>query len=219
MQALSIEAFKLLAEQGGIIIDIRKSDLIKTGFIKGSLAIQSFQQIQEYIKALTDNSTHSDQTFILLICENSEKESLISKVATAGIPVKGWLSGGYDAWVEAKGATDLIIEVEIDELMMDIPFDDNLIIVDVRPTIQFRNGHLKDAINLTPADLTNPLRLAAIEDNDNLYIVAETDDEGLYAATLLKKQDIHNLRVVSGGWEAVQKEPQIQIVKDPELLN
>jgi hydroxyacylglutathione hydrolase len=46
--------------------------------------------------------------------------------------IEGYFDGGFEAWQSAGETIDLIIDVEADELAMDIPFDQNLVIVDVR---------------------------------------------------------------------------------------
>ena len=45
------------------------------------------------------------------------------------------------------------------------------------------------------------------------------DREGVLAAALFKRQGYHNLRVVEGGWEAVDRENGIAKEKDPGKLN
>ena len=50
----------------------------------------------------------------------------------------------------------MIIDVEADELMMDIPHDKNLVVVDVRRETEFADGHLKDAVNLPLNDMNDP---------------------------------------------------------------
>ena len=62
--------------------------------------------------------------------------------------VQGYLEGGYETWKKSGEEMDLIIDIEADELMMDIPFDKNLVVLDVRKAAEFAEGHLKDAINL-----------------------------------------------------------------------
>jgi hypothetical protein len=61
--------------------------------------------------------------------------------------------------------------------------------------------------------------MAMIQESENLYIHGEDEAEGVLAAALLKRQGIHNLRVVEGGWEAIEKEKGIDREKDPGKLN
>lgn len=221
MTALGIEAFSQFAEQGLTIIDIRSTELLKQGFVKGSISLCSPVIFGAQIGTLSGFSLSSGFSPVLLVGDAGQDfEPFLQQLPNGSNNwIKGYLEGGFEAWEKAGGPVDLIIDVEVDELIMDIPFDDNLVIMDIRPAVNYGNGHLKDAVSLPLAQINDPLRISAIEENDNLYIVAENDDEAFLAATILKKQDIHNLRVVLGGWEAIQSEKKAQIVKEPGMLN
>lgn len=221
MTALGIEAFSQFAEQGLTIIDIRSTELLKQGFVKGSISLCSPVIFGAQIGTLSGFSLSSGFSPVLLVGDAGQDfEPFLQQLPNGSNNwIKGYLEGGFEAWGKAGGPVDLIIDVEVDELIMDIPFDDNLVIMDIRPAVNYGNGHLKDAVSLPLAQINDPLRISAIEENDNLYIVAENDDEAFLAATILKKQDIHNLRVVLGGWEAIQSEKKAQIVKEPGMLN
>lgn len=221
MTALGIEAFSQFAEQGLTIIDTRSTESLKQGYIKGSILLCSPAIFGAQIGAISGFSLSSGFSPVLLVGDAVQDFEPFLKQAPDGSNnwVKGYLEGGFEAWKKAGGSVDLIIDVEVDELIMDIPFDENLVIMDTRSAVNFGNGHLKDAVSLPLAQINDPLRISAIEENDNLYIVGENDDEAFLAATILKKQDIHNLRVVLGGWEAIQSEKKAQIVKEPGMLN
>jgi rhodanese-related sulfurtransferase len=45
-----------------------------------------------------------------------------------------------------------------------------------------------------------------IEDHHNVYILSQTGYKSLIAASLLKRQGIHNIRTVQGGWNEVKKQ-------------
>ncbi|MGC4235352.1 MAG: rhodanese-like domain-containing protein [Niabella sp.] len=220
MEALSAEEFEKLSGEGMTIADVRDEAQVKPGFIKGSIVFGSIEKFKEYAGTFLGGVT-VDSGFapFLLVYDMATKDDLAEQTRRLGLPVKGYLNEGFDAWVKAGGVVDMIIDVEADELMMDIRFDENLIVMDIRSAIAFADGHLKDAINLPLADMTDPLRLAAIEDTDNLYLLGDSDEDSFLAASILKKHEIHNLRVVSGGWEAVKKQEKAEIVKEPGMLN
>jgi rhodanese-related sulfurtransferase len=94
--------------------------------------------------------------------------------------------------------------VEPDELMMDMPFDENLVVVDVRRETEFADGHIKGAVNLPLSNLTDPGSMADIDDTDNLYIHCGSGYRSVFAASLMKRQGIHNLRNVIGGWDKIK---------------
>ena len=114
---------------------------------------------------------------------------------------------------------DLVIDVEPDELLMDIPHDPNLLIVDVRKEVEFADGHLADAVNLPLDEMTDVAQLAQFEDNQNLYVHCAGGYRSVIAASLLKKEGIHNLRNVLGGWNKIKEQEKVKIVKEASVLN
>ena len=57
------------------------------------------------------------------------------------------------------------------------------------------------------------------EDDQNLYIHCAVGYRSVIAASLFKRQGIHNLRNVAGGFEAIKLQPKIDIVKEDRVLN
>jgi rhodanese-related sulfurtransferase len=81
---------------------------------------------------------------------------------------------------------------------MDIPFDDNLVVVDVRRETEFGDGHITNALNIPLDELTDPGNLANFDDNHNIYIYCGSGYRSVIAASLFKKQGLHNIRNVTG---------------------
>jgi rhodanese-related sulfurtransferase len=82
----------------------------------------------------------------------------------------GYLDGGFEAWEKANEPIDLIVEVEADEMAMDIPFDDHMVILDVRGQTEYADGHVEGAVNLPLDEMMDPASMANIKDNDNVYV-------------------------------------------------
>jgi rhodanese-related sulfurtransferase len=113
----------------------------------------------------------------------------------------------------------LIIDVEADELMMDIPFDPNLMVVDVRKPNEYADGHLRDALNLPLNEMLDPASMATIEDRHNVYVHCAGGYRSVIAASLLKRQGLHNLRNVVGGWGKIKEQEKAEVVKEANVLN
>ena len=94
--------------------------------------------------------------------------------------------------------------MEVDELAMDIPFDEYLMVLDCRTEADFNKSHIKNSVSLPLADMGDPGSMSELDEHFNIYILTENGDNSTLAASLLKKQGIHNIRIVLGGWEAVQ---------------
>ena len=53
----------------------------------------------------------------------------------------------------------------------------------------------------------------------NLYVHCAGGYRSVIAASLIKRQGIHNLRNVIGGWGTISQQKGIEIVKENSVLN
>jgi rhodanese-related sulfurtransferase len=149
-----------------------------------------------------------------------KEEETIVRLARVGFDhVAGYLKGGYEAWVAAGEERDLIITVEADELAMDLPHDNNLVIVDVRKPAEYADGHIEGAMNITLSDMTDPGNLADFDDNHNLYVHCQGGYRSIIACSIMKREGIHNLRNVEGGFNAMKAQKGLKVVKEKNVLN
>ena len=88
---------------------------------------------------------------------------------------------------------------------MDIPFDDHMVVLDVRGQTEYADGHVEDAINLPLDEMMDPASMANIKDNDNVYVHCAGGYRSVIASSLLKRQGIHNIRNVAGGWNQIKE--------------
>jgi hydroxyacylglutathione hydrolase len=215
MKELSVAAFKKSIAGEVIILDTRSATIFTQGFIPGSVSIGLEERFAEWAGSLL-----SFDIPVLLVTEpGKEKESIIRLARVGFDKVRGYLAGGFDAWKNAGEEIDIIIDVEPDELMMDMPYDNNLVVVDVRRPTEFADGHIKDAVNLPLNDMNDPATMAIFEDDQNLYIHCGGGYRSVIAASLMKRQGIHNLRNIMGGWNKIKELEKVEIVKENSVLN
>ena len=157
---------------------------------------------------------------MVLVTEPGQEKETIVRLARVGFSkVIGYLEGGYEAWQTSGEETDMIIDVEADELAMDIPFDENLVVVDVRRPAEYADGHVKDAVNIPLNEMNDLATLGNLEEHQNLYVHCAGGYRSVIAASLMKRQGIHNLRNVLGGWAKIQEESKIKTEKETSVLN
>jgi glyoxylase-like metal-dependent hydrolase (beta-lactamase superfamily II)/rhodanese-related sulfurtransferase len=213
---LSVAEFKKWMEsEDTIILDTRKAGDFTKQFVPGSVSIGLEGRFAEWAGSLLP----FDQPIILITEEGQEKESVVRLARVGFSQIHGYLAGGVEGWRQAGEAIDLIIDVETDELAMDLPYDDHLIAVDVRREAEFGDGHVRGAVNIPLNDLTDPGSMANIDEHQNLYIYCGSGYRSVIAASLMKRQGIHNLRNVLGGFNAIRVQEGIEIVKDSSVLN
>ncbi len=216
LKALSVEAFKeLAAQEDTIILDTRNANEFTMGFVPGSISIGLEGRFAEWAGSLL-----SFKSPMLLVTDPGQEKETIIRLARVGFSkVLGYLEGGFEGWKNAGEEIDMIIDVEADELMMDIPFDDKLVVVDVRKPTEFAEGHLKDALNVPLNDLTDPASMANMEEDMNIYVHCAGGYRSVIASSLLKRQGIHNLRNIVGGWGKIREQEKAEIVKETSVLN
>jgi len=217
MRALSVSAFKLAMEGEDIIIlDTRNSSEFPQGFIPGSISIGLDGRFAEWAGSLL-----SFQKSFLLVTEPGKEKETIVRLARVGFDkMIGYLEGGFPAWKAAGEPIDLIIEVEADELAMDIPFDEHLLITDVRKETEYAGGHLKNALNLPLDNLKDPAAMCDLDESQNIYVHCAGGYRSVIAASLIKREGFHNVRNVVGGWNAIKAlADRFTIVKEPAVLN
>ena len=216
MTALSVEDFKKqMQNENTIILDTRRTDVLTQEFIPGSINIGLEGRFAEWAGSLL-----SFEAPILLVTEPGKEKETIVRLARVGFDkVQGYLNGGYDSWRKSGEAVDMIIDVEADELMMDLPFDDRLVVVDVRKPNEFAEGHLKDAVNIPLNNMSDPASLANLEEDQNIYVHCAGGYRSVIASSLIKRQGIHNIRNVVGGWGKIREQEKAEVVKESSVLN
>lgn len=217
MQALDIPAFKLkLKDDNIVVLDTRKASVFTEGFVPGSIFIGLEGRFAEWAGSLLP----FDKEILLITEPGKEKESIVRLARVGFENFGGHLAGGFEQWKNNGETTDMIIDVEADELAMDMPFDPQLVIVDVRKVPEYADGHIKEALNIPLDELTDPGSMAHLEDNHNIYVHCAGGYRSVIAASLMKKQGIHNLRNVLGGWGQIKElKDKFSIEKTTAVLN
>ena len=215
LQALSPDQFIQLKNDDTIILDTRTAHEFSQGFIPGSIFIGLEGRFAEWAGSLLPFDKP-----ILLVTEPGQEKETITRLARVGFDkVEGFLDGGFTSWKQSGKPIDLVIDVDPDELLLDMRFDENLVVVDVRREAEFADGHLKDAVNIPLNDLTDPASMAHMEETQNIYVHCAGGFRSLIASSLIKRQGIHNIRNVNGGWNKIKELEKVEIVKDKSVLN
>ena len=198
-----------------IVLDTRTATEFSKGFVPDSVFIGLEGRFAEWAGSLL--SFHQR---ILLVTEPGKEEETIIRLARVGFDnVEGYLEGGYETWKKAGEIIDIIIQVDADELAMDIPYDDNLKVLDVRNENEFAEGHVKDAMNMPLSHMTDLAQIARLEENQNIYVHCGGGYRSVIASSLLKRQGYHNLHNVFGGWAKIKEQKNIKTEKEASVLN
>ena len=198
--SLSVEQFQqFLTQENTFIIDTRDEASFLEGFIPSSIHFKP-----EIIHQAAALGLLSFEQPLLFIGEHGNEKIAMAYFEKLGFSnIKGWLEGGFASWLNADKRYDLVIEVEADELAMDIPFDEFLMVLDIRTEEQYNQGHIKNSIHLPLLEFADPGSMSELDEHFNIYIISEDGEANTLAASILKKQGIHNNRIVKGGWQSI----------------
>ena len=217
MQAWDADSFRKKAQDENIILlDTRKATVFTQGFVPGSVSIGLEGRFAEWAGSLLP----FDRPLLLITEPEQERETIVRLARVGFDKFEGHLAGGFEAWLAAGLPIDMIIDVEADELAMDIPFDPNLVIVDVRKVPEYADGHVKQAINIPLETLMDPASMANLDEHHNIYVHCAGGYRSVIASSLIKRQGIHNLRNIAGGWGSIKElGDKFKIEKSTEVLN
>ena len=212
---LSIADLKKLRSENVIILDTRPATIFTQGFVASSISIGLEGRFAEWAGVMLPFHER-----MILVTEAGKEEETLVRLARVGFDqIIGYLDGGFDAWKNAGEEIDLIVDIEADELKMDLNYDTNMVVVDVRKEMEFNNGHVKSALNIPLDTMTDLGIISNFEDNDNLYIHCAGGYRSVIASSILKRQGIHNLRNVLGGFGKIKEVPEMPLVAAKEVLN
>jgi hydroxyacylglutathione hydrolase len=216
LKALSIEDFKkLISDDDTICLDTRPSAEFTEGYVPGSINIGLEGRFAEWAGSLLP----FDKPIVLVTLPGKEKETLVRLARVGFAQMCGYLNGGFEKWKSAGERIDLVVNIDADEFAMDLPFDPKLKVVDVRRETEFADGHVPGARNIPLETLTDPGMMAEFDDSDNIYIHCAGGYRSAIACSLFKRQGIHNLHNIVGGWEEIKKIDGLEIVKEKSVLN
>lgn len=206
MNALSVEQFDAL-RKSTLTIDTRQPSAFTLGFVPGSVSIGLGKHFVEWMTALVPNDTP-----VLLVANVEDVSDTYEALSVMGYKnIKGHLDGGFDAWPAADKRIDMIIDVTGEELALDIPFDPKLMLVDVRSVEEFDKGHVKNAENFPLTQIIDPLQLAQLDDESNIYVYCGGGYRSVVACSVMKKEGFHNVRNILGGFEALKSTENVPL--------
>lgn len=215
LKPLSVDEVKKAIADDIVILDTRNENLFTNGFIPGSISIGLEGRFAEWAGSLLS----FDQPMVIVTEVGKEKEAIIRLARVGFSNVIGYAEGGFEAWKTSGEQIDMIINVEADELAMDIPFDENLVVLDVRKPTEFAEGHVKNAVSLPLNEMTRSVNLSDLDEQQNIYVHCQSGYRSIIASSILKREGFHNIRNVLGGYNKIREQKGIKTEKESSVLN
>ncbi|MEP7127416.1 MAG: rhodanese-like domain-containing protein [Chitinophagales bacterium] len=199
MHPMTAEEFAVEMKKGTLVIDTRHENIFEKGFVPGSVFIGLNGRFAEWVGTLI-----SMDEPVLLVTETGKEEETMIRMARVGYDnVIGFLQGGFDAWKNAGKEFDMVISIDAEEFNLDYKHDD-IRVVDVRKESEYEAGHVAGAVNVVLQQLDE--QASKLDDKEeNLYVHCLGGYRSMIAASLLKRKGYHQLKNITGGWQAIAK--------------
>jgi glyoxylase-like metal-dependent hydrolase (beta-lactamase superfamily II)/rhodanese-related sulfurtransferase len=199
MQALSPIAFETAAnETGAVMLDTRKAQDFKDGFIPNSINIGLDGQFAPWVGAMMPDISQQ----LLIITEPGMEEETVKRLARVGYDnVIGYLDGGFNSWKLAGKEVDTVNRISAEEFAE--RFKGNPIVIDVRKPGEFAAEHVDGAKSI-PLDYINE-DMAEFPKDEPFIIHCQGGYRSMITASILKSRGYDNFLEVAGGFGAISK--------------
>lgn len=197
---LNPQEFETIVEmEDALILDTRKEQNFKDGFIPGSVFIGIDGSFAPWVGSLIVDL----QQPIVLVCDENRTEEVITRLARVGYDnTLGYLAGGIEAWKAAGKPIETIESISAEELAQRYQNNEVEHILDVRRPTEFLSQHLSDAENF-PLDFINS-NMNKLDRKETYHIHCAGGYRSMITASILKARGFDKVVDVSGGWKALE---------------
>lgn len=196
LNPISAIDLKLKIDQKVLIIDAR---FISSIFTTGSVPTAIFIGIQGNIEAWSHVLINDKIQEIYLITEdNIDLDELYYRFYRAGFKnIKGYLEGGMEAWIKENFQVETYNFIHPTNFIQEIDNIDLKSIIDVRSEREFQHQHINGSKNIPLESIMK--NLLEFDANHQYYIICQGGYRSIIAASILKRNSIHQTIDVYGG--------------------
>ena len=198
LKPLSINEVEALRKESVAIIDTRIPDVFEMGFIPGAINFGLNGQYAIWAATVLDIA----QPVMIVAEEGKEKES-IERLTRVGFDnIKGFINGGFKAWLEAGKRYDMVITVDEEEFELDAKHTD-IKIIDVRKQGEWNDLHLKKAQHVALDTINKDFEKL---DKDAEYLIhCAAGYRSMIATSFLKSKGFQRVKNVYGGFANIKE--------------
>jgi glyoxylase-like metal-dependent hydrolase (beta-lactamase superfamily II)/rhodanese-related sulfurtransferase len=199
-KALSPDGFEAVAnETGAIVLDVRNQRDFAKGHIPRSIFIGLDGEFAPWVGTLLIDVKQP----ILLVAPEGRIEEAITRLSRVGFDnIKGYLSGGFEAWKNTSKDYDKVTTIYAMDLKKIIQ-EENPIIYDVRKESEYISEHVENANHLCLSTLSN--QIGKFPKKQLFYVHCAGGYRSMIAGSILKSRGIHNFIDVDGGFESIKE--------------
>lgn len=195
---LSWAEFEAQILTGALIIDSRAPQKFEQGFIPKSVNIGLNGQYAIWAATL-----FSLDRKIILVSEIGQEEESIIRLSRVGFSnIKGYLSGGFEAFKNLGKTYDMVISISPEEFALDYQYSNDTVL-DVRKFNEYEMAHLEDVMHIPLENLQQSL--TKLNKNENYQIHCAGGYRSMIAASILKSEGFQLIKNIEGGFSKIKE--------------
>jgi hydroxyacylglutathione hydrolase len=189
------EAYELQQQNGALLVDFRSPGDFAGGHARGALSIPFDKKNVPAMIMRTGVTTNTP--LILITNSDNETTSAYQQLNDAGMPVAGVLEHGIISWEQDELPLSTLDEIHVEDLHQKIKEGSNLVVLDVRESIEWETGHVPGATLISLGDLH--ARWQELPSDTPVVVICEAGIRSATAASLLKINGLANIANVPEG--------------------
>jgi hydroxyacylglutathione hydrolase len=183
-----------LASCGATILDVRANADFGAGHVPGALNIGLGGPFDPWAGQLIE----FDAPVVIVAEDESKVDEALIGLARVGIEnVKGYLSGGMEAWRRDGLGVNVIAQISVDDLSELLNSQKDMQVIDVRQPGEYNNGHVPSAVNAPLARVDE--RAPEFDPNRRTAVICAGGFRSSAATSILERLGFKNLLNVLGG--------------------
>jgi glyoxylase-like metal-dependent hydrolase (beta-lactamase superfamily II)/rhodanese-related sulfurtransferase len=198
MQALSPDAFEMVAEaNGALILDTRDSGDFAKGFVPQSINIGVEGDFAPWVGALIVDVKQP----ILLVTNSGKEKEVVTRLSRVGFDnVLGFLDGGISAWIADGKEVDHIKRISAKEFSNQFKIGES-VVIDVRKESEYEAEHIEEAYSKPLAYINEWIK--DVQPKEHFFLHCAGGYRSMMAASILQARGYRNFTEVDGGLNAI----------------
>jgi hydroxyacylglutathione hydrolase len=182
---------------GALLVDLRDPEAHAVAHIAESVSVPAGSTFGTWLGWVVE----SDRPIVLLLDDSGDWDDAIRQSLRIGHDsVVGYVRGGFPAWVEGGLPVESNGTLTVDELAERLAVGNAPLLLDVRQTTEFVDGHVPGARHLFAGDLQD--RLTTLPRNRPIVAMCASGYRSSIASSLLRSAGFRDVTWVANGFPA-----------------
>lgn len=198
LKPLTVAELEAELKSGTTIIDTRIPDVFELGFITGSLNFGLNGQYAIWAATILDITTP-----VVLVAEPGKEQESAERLTRVGFDnIKGFLQGGFEAWLDAEKRYDMVISIDDEEFELDVKHTE-VGVLDVRKPGEFNELHVDKAQHFSLDKIVENTK--TLDPTKEYLVHCAGGYRSMIAVSYLKAHGIKNVKNVWGGFGKIKE--------------